>query len=228
MTMSAASDDAVAPRAPIATPTSAAARAGASLMPSPIITVPPGALIRSALTASTFSIGVRSARTPSTPMAAPTVSATAGWSPVTITIRWMPACRKQPERAWGLRADGVLHDEHAGEAVIDVHEDRHRALELDPVDRRPSPGRKRPETDPFPTAERDGAFADPPADAEPGLLHDIGREHKGERPLAGRVDDGECQDVRRQLVERRRQAQDQVGVAHLARPPHVRVGAVRS
>ena len=58
--------------------TSAAAGAGASLMPSPIITVPPGVLIRSALTASTFSIGIRSASTPSTPMAAPTVSATAG------------------------------------------------------------------------------------------------------------------------------------------------------
>ena len=41
MTTSAASDEAVAPRAPIATPTSAAARAGASLMPSPTMTVGP-------------------------------------------------------------------------------------------------------------------------------------------------------------------------------------------
>ena len=39
-TMSAASDEAVAPRAPIATPTVAAASAGASLTPSPTITVP--------------------------------------------------------------------------------------------------------------------------------------------------------------------------------------------
>ena len=39
MTTSAASDDALAPRAPMATPTSAAAKAGASLIPSPTIRV---------------------------------------------------------------------------------------------------------------------------------------------------------------------------------------------
>ena len=58
-TTSAASDEAVAPRTPIATPTSAAARAGASLMPSPTMTTMPRS--RSSRTTSTFSAGLRSA-----------------------------------------------------------------------------------------------------------------------------------------------------------------------
>ena len=76
MTMSAASELAVAPRAPIATPTSAAASAGASLIPSPTITRMPLASARSSVTASTLSAGVRSAKTASTPIAAATMSAT--------------------------------------------------------------------------------------------------------------------------------------------------------
>ena len=75
-TMSAASDDAVAPLAPMATPMSAAASAGASLSPSPTMIVTPCS--RSAPTASTFSAGVRSDRIRSTPSAAPTDSATSG------------------------------------------------------------------------------------------------------------------------------------------------------
>ena len=55
-TMSAASEEAVAPRAPIATPTVAAANAGASLTPSPTITVT--ARSRSARTAATLSAGL--------------------------------------------------------------------------------------------------------------------------------------------------------------------------
>ena len=90
-TMSAASDDAVAPRAPIATPTSAAASAGASFRPSPTKIVTPSS--RSASTAFTFSAGSRSDRTRSTPSAAPTDSATSGWSPVTMTTRLIPARR---------------------------------------------------------------------------------------------------------------------------------------
>ena len=74
--MSAASDDAVAPLAPMATPMSAAASAGASLSPSPTMIVTPCS--RSAPTASTFSAGVRSDRIRSTPSAAPTDSATSG------------------------------------------------------------------------------------------------------------------------------------------------------
>ena len=90
-TTSAASDEAVAPRAPIATPTSAAASAGASFNPSPTKIVTPSS--RSASTALTFSAGSRSERTRSTPSAAPTDSATSGWSPVTMTTRLIPARR---------------------------------------------------------------------------------------------------------------------------------------
>ena len=76
MTTSAASELAVAPRAPMATPTSAAASAGASLRPSPTITRMPPASAFSSVTASTLSAGVRWASTASTPIAAPTMSAT--------------------------------------------------------------------------------------------------------------------------------------------------------
>ncbi len=87
-TTSAASEAAVAPRAPRATPTSARASAGASLTPSPTIMV--GARRVSSFTTSSFSAGERSASTSSTPMTAPTVSATSVRSPVTITIRSIP------------------------------------------------------------------------------------------------------------------------------------------
>ncbi len=76
ITRSAASELAVAPRAPIATPTSAVASAGASLMPSPTMTRIPFASAFSWATASTLSVGVRSASTASTPIAAATMSAT--------------------------------------------------------------------------------------------------------------------------------------------------------
>ncbi len=91
-TTSAASDEAVAPRAPIATPTSAAASAGASFTPSPTMIVGPNS--PSAFTASTLSAGSRSDRMRSTPIEMPTDSATSGWSPVTITTRSIPARRR--------------------------------------------------------------------------------------------------------------------------------------
>ena len=84
ITTSAASDDALAPRAPIAIPTFAAAKAGASLIPSPTITV--GYWRCSAATASTLSAGSRSERTASRSRAAPMVCAASARSPVTITI----------------------------------------------------------------------------------------------------------------------------------------------
>ena len=90
---SAASDAAVAPRAPRATPTSARASAWASLMPSPTIMV--GARCVSSLTMSSFSLGERSANTSSTPITAPTVLATSVLSPVTITMRVIPLFRNQ-------------------------------------------------------------------------------------------------------------------------------------
>ena len=68
MTTSAASDEALAPRAPIAMPTLAAAKAGASLIPSPTIKV--GFKRCSVATASTLSDGTRSASTASRSSAA--------------------------------------------------------------------------------------------------------------------------------------------------------------
>ena len=75
----------------MAMPTSAAASAGASLMPSPTMMV--GCSRCSARTASTLSEGTRSARTASRSSAAPMVCAAAARSPVTMTIRMMPAAR---------------------------------------------------------------------------------------------------------------------------------------
>ena len=77
----------------MAMPTSAAASAGASLTPSPTIRVTPEP--RSARTAATLSSGERSASTLSMPSAAPIASATSERSPVTITIRVMPASRRR-------------------------------------------------------------------------------------------------------------------------------------
>ena len=91
-TTSAASEDTVEPRAPMATPTAASASAGASLMPSPTMMVDPLALSRR--TTATLSAGVCSATTSSTPIMAPTVAATSCRSPVTMTTRWMPARRR--------------------------------------------------------------------------------------------------------------------------------------
>ena len=90
-TTSAASEEAVTPLAPMATPTSARASAGASLMPSPTMIVGPAA--RSAMTTSTLSAGVHSPSAMSTPSTAPTLSATSVRSPDTITTRSMPLRR---------------------------------------------------------------------------------------------------------------------------------------
>ena len=61
---------------------------------------------------------------------------------------------EEAEGARRLRPDRVLHDEDAGEIVVDLDEDGHRPLELDPVDRRARPGRHRPTVaDPLATAD---------------------------------------------------------------------------
>ncbi len=94
--MSATSEDCSAasvPAAPMATPTRAAASAGASLMPSPTIAVRPAAPSSSS-TARSLSSGSRPARTSSAPTAAPTEAATRGSSPVSITTRSTPARRR--------------------------------------------------------------------------------------------------------------------------------------
>ena len=77
---------------PMAMPTSAAASAGASLMPSPAMaTTFPSA--RRRFTASALSAGSSSARTSSMPSSAPTFSAAALLSPVSMTTRTPDARR---------------------------------------------------------------------------------------------------------------------------------------
>ena len=81
----------------IATPTSAWARAGASLVPSPVIATrfPPAC---SALMSAILSSGVASARKPSTPASSAMAAAVSGLSPVIITVR-MPIARSWSNRS---------------------------------------------------------------------------------------------------------------------------------
>ena len=81
----------------MATPTSACARAGASLVPSPVIaTIRPPACSRRI--SASLSSGVASARTSSTPEAAAMARAVTGLSPVIMTVR-MPMARSSPNRS---------------------------------------------------------------------------------------------------------------------------------
>ena len=75
----------------MATPTSASARAGASLIPSPVMMT--AARRCSRRTASSLASGVSSASTSSTPVSAPTALAASARSPVASTIRVMPPRR---------------------------------------------------------------------------------------------------------------------------------------
>ena len=75
----------------MATPTSARARAGASLIPSPVMMT--AARRCSRRTASSLASGVSSASTSSTPVSAPTALAASARSPVASTIRVMPPRR---------------------------------------------------------------------------------------------------------------------------------------
>ena len=81
----------------IATPTSACASAGASLVPSPVIAtrLPPAC---SRLMSSSLSSGVASARKSSTPASAAIAFAVSGLSPVIMTVR-MPIARSSANRS---------------------------------------------------------------------------------------------------------------------------------
>ena len=81
----------------IATPTSACASAGASLVPSPVIaTIEPPSCSR--LISAILSSGVASARKSSTPASAAIAAAVRGLSPVIITVR-MPIARSSSKRS---------------------------------------------------------------------------------------------------------------------------------
>ena len=92
-TTSAASMAASDPMAPMAMPTSARARTGASLMPSPTNAslAPAGFFSRISSTLATLSAGSSSAQTRSTPTDFAISSAAALRSPVSITVSLMPA-----------------------------------------------------------------------------------------------------------------------------------------
>ena len=91
-TTSAVSMACAVPAPPMAMPTSARASAGASLTPSPTMATAPYCSARDSMAASLRS-GSSPARTSSTPTCRPIAAATAGWSPVNITV-----CRRPPSR----------------------------------------------------------------------------------------------------------------------------------
>ena len=76
----------------MATPTSACASAGASLVPSPVIATSRPSACWSRISAS-FASGVASARKSSTPASSAILAAVSRLSPVTITVR-MPIARR--------------------------------------------------------------------------------------------------------------------------------------
>ena len=80
----------------IASPTSACASAGASLVPSPVI-ASRWPLACSSRTKASFCSGVASARKSSTPASRAIVAAVSGLSPVIITVR-MPIARSSSKR----------------------------------------------------------------------------------------------------------------------------------
>ncbi len=80
----------------IATPTSAWASAGASLVPSPVIATSCPSRWRSRISSSLRS-GVASARKSSTPDSSAIFAAVSGLSPVIMTV-WMPIARSWSKR----------------------------------------------------------------------------------------------------------------------------------
>ena len=209
MTMSAASEEALAPRAPIATPTSARARAGASLSPSPTITIGPEASDRSAWTASTFSAGDSVGKDGIDADGRPD---DVGDGRVVAGDHHDPGEADPPERAdrpWGLGAERVVEDQGAADHVVDPHEGARRTL-----DRGTAPDVARPSRQPtFASTEIRRPHRDPPAVNESGhagarRLDDVARHRQFESPFAGALDDRAGEHVRRQLLDRGRQPKD--------------------
>ena len=124
----------------IATPTSAWASAGASLVPSPVIATsrPPSCSLR---ISAILSSGVASARKSSTPASrGDRLARCSGLSPVIMTVR-MPIARSSANRSAHARLDHVVElddAEHARRAVAaPLGDDQRRAaLVGDPVDGR--------------------------------------------------------------------------------------------
>ena len=118
------------PRAPMAIPTSARARAGASLIPSPVMMT--GTRRCSRRTTSSLRSGVSPARTSSTPASAPTAAAASARSPVARTMRVTPPRRMARDRRPGVRPDPVLEHDGAGGLAVCRDEHGERAVQSGP------------------------------------------------------------------------------------------------
>ena len=198
-TTSAASDEAVPPLAPMATPTSARASAGASLMPSPTMIVGPAA--RSATTMSTLSAGLHSASAESTPSTTPTLSATSARSPDTITTRGDAGAPQLADGACGVRADRVVEQEGPCGLTVDGHEHRERPIELGAATDRCGPPGIDALRHPCGLADGDRVSRDQAAHPTPWHLLDADGDRQREVVRAGRPDDRGGHDVGRDLVE---------------------------
>ena len=196
-TTSAASEEAVAPRAPIATPTVAAASAGASLRPSPTITVT--ARCPSARTPATLLAGVCSARTSSSPRTFPTSRAGSGRSPVSITSRWIPAARSRRRvRLASARSGSLSRTAPTGSPSASTHTSAQPSSPAR-LTRRARPrgvGCRVPFAHPHPDAVDRGG------DAAARLLLDLARQRQ-RQPAPARLGDHRLgEHVRGQLVGR--------------------------
>ena len=194
----------------IATPTSAAASAGASLMPSPTITT--GPRVRSASTASTLSAGVCSARTASTPASRPTVSARSAWSPVTSTMRSKPAARSRRNMRGDSARRGVHEQQRSCGTAGQGYQDAHAALEIGLVAGSLCPLRALVAQDPAGLAHRNRPSVDDPLDAVAVHLLRIAGQRQLQVALAGGADDGRGEDVRGGLVQAGRSREELVRV----------------
>ena len=211
ITTSAASEEALAPRAPIAMPTSAAASAGASLIPSPTMTV--GLMRCSVRTASTLSEGTRSANTTSKSRAAPMVCAAAARSPVIMPIRATPAARKASDRARRIGTQFIGEQERADRPFVDG-EEHHQSRAPRGAARgaqRPCVGRTMSKDDVVGTGAHAFAFDKAIEAGTGGLAHVLGHRQR-QAAVQRRGHDRRGDHVMRGLLERGAEPQDLVGM----------------
>ena len=164
---------------------------------------------RSASTASTFSSGARSDRIRSTPRAAPTDSATSGWSPVTITTRSMPDRRSARITRGVSGRIGSSITERAGDLAVDADEHARGAVQRRASTDLAGPARQRArprhERRAFPSATfRPSTDAGDPR-AVP-LRHVLGERRGRSSAVARGADDRRREHVRRTPGRARRPA----------------------
>ena len=139
-------------------------------------------------------------------MTAPTVSATSARSPVTMTIRLIPASAQRADGAAGVGADGVVEDQHPGRLAVDARRTRSARRPAGPAAGPAWPTRGTGHPGPVRLAHRHPVTGDDPADPLPGNLLDIARQDQLAATLARRADDRAGQDVLGYLIQGRGQA----------------------